>query len=329
MQNLKIKLNSESEAEEVKRLAVKAGYTLDALFGKKWSAEFCYLLLCEDMSAGFGNEIMADGDKPLSIGELRDMVVLKRNDVNDATHEDKDDPEFKYRLIDNHWYVITDGNPVWRKDSIDLNEAPLFIKPIEKNMKEYLDKKPDGSYELIVSNGGCVDRDWIEIPEGMNFAYKDDMYTHFTKMEMGYRDAEIIWQRDQDEPFLTPECTLNDQYAEIEKVRQVEIHGTVKAEPDLNFGAAQSSGGVEATLAERQSTYGNFEDVAFVTENIMSILAKVRVSGLDDLPNTHRMALYMIASKMARIVNGDFNHLDSWHDIGGYSKLIEKLIKGE
>ena len=99
-----------------------------------------------------------------------------------------------------------------------------------------------------------------------------------------------------------------DQYAEIEKVRQQTI---------------------EATLAERQSTYGNFEDVAFVTENIMAVLSQARTNGLSDLPHTHRMALYMIASKMARIVNGDFNHVDGWHDIGGYSKLIEKLIKGE
>lgn len=273
MPNLKIKLNSESEAEEVKRLAVKAGYKLDALFGRKWSNEFCYLVLCENMSAGFANEIMADGDKQLLIGELRAMA-----------------------------------NPV----------------------KEYLVPQNAGGFMYKKAyESKCIPDSWIEIPEGMNFAYKDDMYTHFTKMEMGYRDAEIIWQREQDEPFLTPECTLNDQYAEIEQVRQVEIHGTAKAKPDLNFGAAQSSGGVDATLAERQAQYGSFEDVAFVTENIMSILAKVRVNGLDDLPNTHRMALYMIASKMARIVNGDFNHLDSWHDIGGYAKLIEKLIKGE
>ena len=67
--------------------------------------------------------------------------------------------------------------------------------------------------------------------------------------------------------------------------------------------------------------------MAFVTENIMSILAQARVNGLNDLPHTHRMALYMIASKMARIVNGDFNHLDGWHDIGGYAKLVENLIK--
>ena len=84
---------------------------------------------------------------------------------------------------------------------------------------------------------------------------------------------------------------------------------------------------IEATLAERQSTYGSFEDVAFVTENIMSVLGHVRVNGLSELPTTHRMALYMIASKMARIVNGDFNHLDSWHDIGGYAKLVEDLIR--
>lgn len=147
--------------------------------------------------------------------------------------------------------------------------------------------------------------------------------------EITLPELRAMVNQEQDEPFLTPETTLNDQYAEIEEVRQAEIHGTIKAEPDLNFGAAQASGGIDATLAQRQSTYGNFEDVAFVTENIMSVLGSVRVNGLNELPNTHRMALYMIASKMARIVNGDFNHIDGWHDIGGYSKLIEKLIKGE
>lgn len=99
--------------------------------------------------------------------------------------------------------------------------------------------------------------------------------------------------------------SLNDQYAEIEQVRQQTI---------------------EATLAERQAQYGCFEDVARTTGKIMEALSEVRVNGLNDLPYPHRMALYMIASKMARIVNGDFNHKDGWHDIGGYSKLIEDLL---
>jgi hypothetical protein len=30
----------------------------------------------------------------------------------------------------------------------------------------------------------------------------------------------------------------------------------------------------------------------------------------------------MILHKIARIVNGDSNYADSWHDIGGYAKLV-------
>ena len=332
MKNLKIRVNNKAESKEVMSLLDMAGYTkgiIDNISKPCWIAvldgkEYSDYMLSK-------STWYTANPKEITLPELRDLVVLKRNDKKDRNVIDPEyDDANLYLDSKSDLFVFHLPTQTWKES--DLNNDPEVLarlQPIEKNMKEYLDKKPDGSYELIFSNGGCIDRDWIEIPEGMNFAYKDDMYTHFTKMEMGYRDAEIIWQREQDEPFLTPECTLNDQYAEIEQVRQVEIHGTVKAELDFNFGAAQASGGVDATLAERQSTYGCFEDVAFVTENIMSILAKVRVNGLDDLPNTHRMALYMIASKMARIVNGDFNHLDSWHDIGGYSKLIEKLIKGE
>lgn len=221
-----------------------------------------------------------------------------------------------------------------------------------ENCKEYLEKQPDGKYALVLRGDLCKESD-ILIPEGAEVATLDGKALYFWKPSENKTFVDdhwvacgtdvcsfddftsdervlVIWQRathPEELPFIDDEPkytddevkymnengqgrlqSLNDQYEEIEQVGQQTI---------------------EATLAERQSTYGNFEDVAFVTENIMSILAKVRVNGLDDLPNTHRMALYMIASKMARIVNGDFNHLDSWHDIGGYSKLIEKLIKGE
>ena len=145
------------------------------------------------------------------------------------------------------------------------------------------------------------------------FAYSDGDLTHScaygvfmnkAHKEITLQELRDMVNQDQDEPFLTPE-SLNDQYAEIERVRKQTI---------------------EATLAERQAQYGCFEDVAFVTENIMATLSKVRSNGLTDLPHTHRMALYMIASKMARIVNGDFNSIDEWHNIGGYSKLIEDLL---
>ena len=212
--------------------------------------------------------------------------------------------------------LVDQGNGIFStKGNYPVKEITLpqlrdMVVLKRKPMKEYLN--PNRNYELVL----CAEKDkeegFIEVPEGAMFAWKlENGGIFFTGLGMGYRDASVVWHRHtQPEalPFLDDEPSLNDQYAEIEKVRQSKI---------------------DETLAERQAQYGCFEDVAFVTESIMGILSKVRGNGLQDLPNAHRMALYMIASKMARIVNGDFNHLDSWHDIGGYAKLIEKLIEGE
>jgi len=199
-------------------------------------------------------------------------------------------------------------------------------------IKEYLEKQANGEYVLIEAYRK-EGNDWIEVPCGAELyaKSKESAYVFFAKdngetlstfgsfhknewhkestLKIGniHINYDILWQRPQQPeslPFVDDEVqSINDQYAEIEQVRQQSI---------------------DATLAERQSTYGSFEDVAFVTENIISILKKCNY---DSMPHTHRMAMYMIASKMARIVNGDFNHLDSWHDIGGYAKLIENLIK--
>ena len=192
-------------------------------------------------------------------------------------------------------------------------------------MKEYLDTEK--GYVLVKDT--CKRSEyWIEVPEGAALCTLLEEYLIFWKgtknkrphyddwLECNntvdnylkqYKDAKIVWQRPQQPeslPFIDDEVqSINDQYAEIELVRQQSI---------------------DATLAERQSTYGSFEDVAFVTENIINVLKKCNY---DEMPHTHKMAMYMIASKMARLVNGDCNHLDSWHDIGGYAKLIENLIK--
>ena len=52
----------------------------------------------------------------------------------------------------------------------------------------------------------------------------------------------------------------------------------------------------------------------------------VKKCNYDEMPHTHRMAMYMIASKMARIVNGDPNYIDNWHDIAGYATLVEQEL---
>jgi hypothetical protein len=79
---------------------------------------------------------------------------------------------------------------------------------------------------------------------------------------------------------------------------------------------------VDATLKERGGVYGNFEDNANFTQEIMQV---IQANIERPLANYEREALHMIAHKMARIVCGKKTKKDNWHDIAGYAKLAEDL----
>ena len=81
---------------------------------------------------------------------------------------------------------------------------------------------------------------------------------------------------------------------------------------------------VEDTLKARGATYGEFEDVAWLSQALQCAMAGGRNWG--SLAPDQREALQTIASKIARILNGDQNHVDSWHDIGGYAALVERRL---
>ena len=105
----------------------------------------------------------------------------------------------------------------WRGKEITLQELRDMVNP----MKEYLEKQADGSYKLVMR--GIVGKDDdIEVPEGSEVAYKghDSSAVYFTSLEMGYRDAEVIWKRHTQPEELPFMDSLNDQYAEIEQVRK-------------------------------------------------------------------------------------------------------------
>lgn len=167
------------------------------------------------------------------------------------------------REITSRWVCLYDGQITFYDllPNVDFKEITLpELRDMVNPMKEYLEKHPDGTYSIVLRGDLCKGDD-IEVPEGMNYAYDAGSFIQFTKQEMGYRDSVLIWQREQDELFLTPECTLNDQYAKIEQVCRVEIHGTAKANPDFNFGAAQASVG-----ANPRENNHYFIDVSDVNE---------------------------------------------------------------
>ncbi|MDP2371894.1 DUF6378 domain-containing protein [Rhodoferax sp.] len=76
---------------------------------------------------------------------------------------------------------------------------------------------------------------------------------------------------------------------------------------------------IEATLAERGSRYGTYTEHARITQNLKDVMAKTPKWG--GLQPHQKETLEMIAHKIGRILNGDPNYHDSWHDIVGYAKL--------
>lgn len=81
---------------------------------------------------------------------------------------------------------------------------------------------------------------------------------------------------------------------------------------------------IENTLQERGTRYGEFPEHARITQNIKRAMA--------DSPNWQQLSddkkecLEVVAHKLGRILNGDPEYKDSWHDIIGYTKLVENTL---
>jgi hypothetical protein len=76
---------------------------------------------------------------------------------------------------------------------------------------------------------------------------------------------------------------------------------------------------VKNTLKQRQKTHGNFDTHAVISQKLKLVM---REHGLEHLAFDQIEALEMIAHKIARILNGNPDHHDHWHDIAGYSTLV-------
>lgn len=82
---------------------------------------------------------------------------------------------------------------------------------------------------------------------------------------------------------------------------------------------------VDNTLSTRQKTHGSYVEQTRVTRKIKDAM---HVSmNWQALPSDMKEALDMIAVKMGRILTGDPSHADSWHDIAGYARLVEKRLE--
>lgn len=97
----------------------------------------------------------------------------------------------------------------------------------------------------------------------------------------------------------------------------------------MNISMEQSVPSVDETLSERGKRYGSFSGHAAVTQSLKHVI-RMELRARDKvLPDNQQEALDMICHKIGRIINGDNNYADSWHDIAGYAKLVDDALNGK
>ena len=87
------------------------------------------------------------------------------------------------------------------------------------------------------------------------------------------------------------------------------------------------SSDVNKTLDERGERYGKFKNHAELSQKLKQAMKEKATWW--DLSPSQQVSLEMIAHKIARILNGDPNYADNWHDIAGYATLIDLQLQGD
>jgi hypothetical protein len=85
---------------------------------------------------------------------------------------------------------------------------------------------------------------------------------------------------------------------------------------------------VKDTLRERAATHGLFKDHAKCAQALKKAMRESK--NWEMLSDQQKEALEMIVHKIGRVLSGNQDHVDHWHDIAGYSSLLEnELNEGE
>ena len=160
MENYKVKVNNWDESKEVQELYIALGATgIVRQITSKWVCSYYKQIT-------FYNLLPNVDFKQVTIQHLRDLVVLLRNSVDDATHICGLSKVLKLETKD---YKIWDATyNVWVDYIGSQTDFRRGLKPIGKEvkMKEYLDTNYELRSVKQTSGDNLVPKGWIEVPEG-------------------------------------------------------------------------------------------------------------------------------------------------------------------
>ncbi|AYP68870.1 hypothetical protein [Acinetobacter phage vB_AbaM_IME285] len=128
MESYKICVNNEAESKEAQELFFELGYSWPGCV-KYYNNIGSYTFI-----AAYPDEMLlrwrGDTDKELTLSQLHDLVVLKRNDVKDANYRSKSVLDgFYFKSSDGVFYFMFEGK--WVRSTTNTDEG---LEPITKGL---------------------------------------------------------------------------------------------------------------------------------------------------------------------------------------------------
>ncbi len=88
-----------------------------------------------------------------------------------------------------------------------------------------------------------------------------------------------------------------------------------------------NSADINSTLEQRGRRYGDFVGHATVTMRLKRVVGDELAARGKTLADDQQEALDMVFHKIGRIINGDADYDDSWHDIARYAQLVAERLR--
>jgi len=177
MDNYKIKVKDEAESKEAQELFFELGYSW-LCCGKYYNriGNYTFITAYPDemlLRMGWGG----DTDKELTLPQLRDLVVLKRNDINDANCIDKK-REAWYLASDGTYYAWQYRKLCWDTESdacVDAHDIKPINQPQDPSLISGAEAKLAWAkgIDIQIKNVNCVN--WYDLDESK---YNLDIFDH-------------------------------------------------------------------------------------------------------------------------------------------------------
>ncbi|OIB60550.1 hypothetical protein [Acinetobacter baumannii] len=188
MDNYKIKVKDEAESKEAQELFFELGYSW-LCCGKYYNriGNYTFITAYPDemlLRMGWGG----DTDKELTLPQLRDLVVLKRNDVNDANWETEGGDQIFKDSNDKSYIYRSDG---W--DELQRHEMRQAMWEKPKAIAQPQDPALISGADALRALADGKD---VDVHES---TYKNEVW--FNLKDTKFTPAEILAEKVRDKPY--------------------------------------------------------------------------------------------------------------------------------